>query len=237
VQACRVIVEEQPASGAWNMAVDEALLETAVGGGPATVRWYSWQEATLSLGHFQDMEGARRDPRFRELPVVRRLSGGGAVVHHHELTYSCTLPAWHPLARDARQLYGLVHGRIIEILAGSGFAATLRGGEPAPDRATKFLCFGRDDDFDVVLARQKVLGSAQRRRKGAVLQHGSLVLRRSAWAPEFPGLFDCGGHAVSEADLMAPLAEAVASLFSSRLAPASLSPDEHRRAELAIGCK
>src|SRR5262245_38955299 len=63
-ESCRLIVDPLPASGRWNMAVDEALLETAVGGGPCTVRWYRWDQATLSLGYFQAPEEATRDPRL-----------------------------------------------------------------------------------------------------------------------------------------------------------------------------
>ncbi len=226
-KACRVIVDAQPAAGLWNMAVDEALLESAVEGGPATVRWYRWDQATVSIGYFQSYDEARGEPRFRALPIVRRLSGGGAIVHHHELTYSCALPPRHALARDARQLYTLVHERVIDVLAAWGFQAARRG---TADRARgkEFLCFGRADDFDVVMNGQKVLGSAQRRRKGAVLQHGSLVLRRSEWAPEFPGVFDCAAHSVSEIGLLGQLSHALGSLLSDRLIACLITSNEPR---------
>jgi lipoyl(octanoyl) transferase len=226
---CRVIVDRQPASGAWNMAVDETLLESVVAGGPCTVRWYGWDQATLSIGYFQTLDDVRRDPRFANLPVVRRLTGGGAIVHHHELTYSCTVPAGHALAGQGRQLYLAVHERIIQVLARFGFMATLRGIADAR-LGKEFLCFGRGDDFDVVMEGRKVLGSAQRRRKGAILQHGSLLLRRSERAAEFPGIFDCAGHAVPESDLLEPLAQAVRGLFSTSVKMERLSTDEHARA-------
>ncbi len=211
------------------MAVDEALLESAVAGGLSTVRWYRWKRATLSIGYFQTLTAALGEIRFRELPVVRRLTGGGAIIHHHELTYSCTLPAAHALARDARELYLMVHQRIIEVLTGFGYAATLRG-KTEPARSQEFLCFGRGDDFDVVMGEHKVLGSAQRRRKGAVLQHGSLVLQRSEWAGEFPGLFDCGEFKVPETALLARLSSATAELFSAKVISCSISNDERDRA-------
>jgi lipoate-protein ligase A len=161
--------------------------------------------------------------------VVRRLSGGGAIVHDREWTYSCTLPARHDLARDARRLYARVHEGIIGALAGFGFAARLRG-ETDARRNQEFLCFGRGDDFDVMIGNNKVLGSAQRRRKGAVLQHGSLVLRASPWALEFPGIFDCAGHSVPESDLIARLAKAVGDILSEHVESGQLSPDERHRA-------
>jgi lipoate-protein ligase A len=103
----------------------------------------------------------------------------------------------------------------------------LRGtsfGKDLPEEA--FLCFSRGDECDVVLAGFKVLGSAQRRRKGAILQHGSLVYRRSEFAPQFPGLFELAPHcgAVDIAALQQRLAEAVSGIFGTTIALGSLSP-------------
>jgi len=211
------------------MAVDEALLESAVHGGPCTLRWYRWEQATLSIGYFQVGDGALNDPRFSTLPVVRRLSGGGALIHDREWTYSCTLPASHPLARDARQLYVLVHEAIIEALAGLGFSARMRGTSDA-SRGHAFLCFSRGDDFDVMMGDHKILGSAQRRRKGAVLQHGGLILQASQKAPEFPGIFDCAGRSVPDEFLIARLCATVGSRLAAHVEPAAMQPDERRRA-------
>jgi lipoate-protein ligase A len=229
VEPCRVIIDPLPGSGRWNMAVDEALLESAVAGGGGTTRWYRWEEATLSLGYFQPPQDALRDRRFAGLPVVRRLTGGGAIVHQYELTYSCVLPASHPLAGNWRALYTTVHETMVHVLSGLGFNARLRGTADGARRA-EFLCFGRGDDFDVIMGGSKVLGSAQRRRKGAVLQHGSLLLRRSEWTCEFPGIFDCAGRVVSEADLTEQLSRAVGALVCQKAVTGCLSKDEKRRA-------
>jgi lipoate-protein ligase A len=210
-----VIVEPQPARGSWNMAVDEALLEAAVESGQAAVRWYRWADPTLSLGYFQKPEDAPELPGGESLAVVRRLSGGGAILHHHELTYSCVLPAGHPLVHDPHQLYVAVHDRIIAILATFGIEAARRGNNTEGTVADAFLCFARGDECDVVCRGQKILGSAQRRRRGAVLQHGSLVLRRSAHAPQFAGAYDLAELESSAdvdrtADLLAALARGLA---------------------------
>lgn len=190
-----VLIDPTPRSGAWNMAVDEALLESAVEGRLACVRWYQWDAATLSLGYFQATDESLAQPDWVTLPVVRRLSGGGAILHQHELTYSCALPPTHPRTVDPFQLYLDVHGALIQVLRGRGYDVQLRGSRFGKEGAGEaFLCFSRGDEMDVVLGPHKVLGSAQRRRKGAVLQHGSLVLRRSPYAPQFPGLFDLGGE-------------------------------------------
>jgi lipoate-protein ligase A len=232
--SCRLIIDQEPASGAWNMAVDQVLLESVVAGGPPTGRWFRWDRPTLSVGFFQAPGGPLTDERLRGLPVVRRLSGGGALVHHRELTYSCTLPAGHPLAESQRDLYISVHAQVIAVLAEFGIQAQLRG-KAIPDRAGEFLCFSRGDDFDVVMAGNKVLGSAQRRRKGAVLQHGSLVLERSEWAPEFSGVFDCAGRACPVAELTARLAGSVAGLLAPMTVTSLLTPLERTRAESHAG--
>jgi lipoate-protein ligase A len=210
------------------MAVDEILLEGAVAG-QCSVRWYRWDQATLSLGHFQSPQDALADSRLRNLPIVRRLSGGGAIVHHHELTYSCAVPARHPLAAEPRRLYTAVHERIIDVLAGFGFAAALRG-TSIPAHGKEYLCFSRMDDFDVVMSGHKVLGSAQRRRKGAILQHGSLMLERSAWAPVFPGVFECGGRCVPVPDLLERLGTAVPENFGPLREHCRISEDERQSA-------
>ena len=173
------------------MAVDEALLEAAVAGAAPVLRWYQWDTATLSLGYFQKADEWSANPVWSTLPAVRRLSGGGAILHHHELTYSCVLPATHPLTHDPYQIYLALHNAVIGVLRPLGFDVRLRAtrfGKEGPAEA--FLCFSRGDEMDVVIGTDKVLGSAQRRRRGAVLQHGSLVLKKSEFAPQFPGLFD-----------------------------------------------
>ena len=226
---CRVIVDLNPASGAWNMAVDEVLLESALERAVCTLRWYRWDVPTLSLGYFQSRASALHEPRFAGMPIVRRLTGGGAIVHHHELTYSCALAPVHPLAANPRRLYSLVHECAVAVLAGFGVEARLRG-ETHAERESEFLCFSRGDPHDVVMQHGKVLGSAQRRRKGAVLQHGSLVLRRSPKAVEFAGIFDFGAPEADSDELAGRLAAAISRLISPDPVPGELTPAEWQRA-------
>lgn len=210
---CHVIIDVPAHSGAWNMAVDEALLEAAIESEQTVLRWYQWDAATLSLGYFQAADETLANPDWAGLPIVRRLSGGGAILHEHELTYSCALPATHPRTNDPYQLYLDVHNALIEVLRLRGFDVNLRAtrfGKDGPAEA--FLCFSRGDEMDIVLGTHKVLGSAQRRRRGAVLQHGSLVLRRSTHAPQFPGLFDLGGT-TSESELLEEMAQAMGTIL------------------------
>lgn len=235
---CRVIVDRVPQSGAWNMAVDELLLQAAVDDDRSSLRWYRWDQPTVSVGYFQDPAAIGQFPKLALLPVVRRLSGGGAIVHDVELTYACALPASHPLAREPRELYTLIHGAIVDVLAEFGVIAKLRGSEET-GRSGEFLCFSRGDSFDVVVGAEKVLGSAQRRRKGAILQHGALVLRRSAYAPQFSGILDLVAVTIDVERLLERLVAQVAGLLSENVYEQPLSAaelDGARKQAAGPGC-
>jgi len=226
--ACRLIVDA-PASGSWNMAVDETLLETAVRQRRSTLRFYRWREATVSLGYFQDEQTIGALPELAELPVVRRLSGGGAILHQHELTYSCAIPATSPLTRSPHEFYDLVHDRVISILGRLGITARLRGGSIYCEDES-FFCFGRQDAKDILVQGCKILGSAQRRRRGALLQHGSLLLRRSRYAPRFPGLLDLAEGVVEESQLVERMTAGLGELLGADPVCCNLDDDERRRA-------
>jgi len=227
--ACRLIIDPQPNRGSWNMAVDEALLEAAVERSQCTLRWYRWDEATVSLGYFQPAHALAEFPKFASLPTVRRLSGGGAILHHHELTYSCALPAGHELSREPHSLYENIHRRIIEVLSRHGISARLRG-QDGQSTEKPFLCFGRRDPNDVVIQGHKILGSAQRRRRGAVIQHGSLLLKISEHAPEFPGIWDLARGGRLENRLTEQLACGISALLDDKVDQTSLSTEDRRRA-------
>lgn len=185
--AVMLMIEPAARSGSWNMATDEYLLEAALSDNLKAVRMYRWDEPTVSLGYFQASDDEALSTTFRNLAAVRRLSGGGAILHHHELTYSYVLPPDDPLTTIPTELYGRVHSAIIKVLGDFGAECAMRGEDNAlPDEP--FLCFVRGDRHDIHCAGHKVVGSAQRRRKGAVLQHGSIILKRSPHASEIPGL-------------------------------------------------
>lgn len=195
------LIVDPPAIGAWNMGIDEMLMERAAERGIATLRFYEWSPATLSLGYFQNAAERACHAASSACDLVRRSSGGGAILHDRELTYSISLPTAHPLAADAETLYRRVHGLLLEALAEFGIDAELNehalfriGGDP-------FLCFERRAVGDVVLRGFKIGGSAQRRRRGAILQHGSILLSCSEAAPELPGIAELSGRSVSSTDL------------------------------------
>jgi lipoate-protein ligase A len=240
VSTCQLIIDP-PASGACNMAVDEALLAAAADTGTATLRLYEWEEPTLSLGYFQRYDDRRQHAASLNCAVVRRSSGGGAILHDRELTYSLTLPA--RLVPDPQALYTRVHCATIELLMrmaggeGSGWALRLCDRDSAASAgAEPFLCFQRRSCGDVLLRQPadvssdasgtsewKILGSAQRRRRGAVLQHGSLLLERSPAAPELPGLGDLTGLAFPAERWRKALPAALAEALGIRLQEGGMS--------------
>lgn len=190
-----VIVDSEPYSGAFNMAMDEALLELAAERNRSVVRIYRWSEPTVTLGYFQAAERkTTTDNPFPGLPTVRRLSGGGAILHDRELTYSCVLPAIHPVRHDPSELYVIVHQALIRLLQQFGAASMLRSEYDAQTQVREsasepFLCFLRQNPNDIVHASGiKIVGSAQRRRKGVILQHGSILLSASDHAPQVAGI-------------------------------------------------
>jgi len=247
VAHCLII--DPPAPGAWNMAVDEALLGDAVENGIATLRLYQWSEPTLSLGYFQRYEDRNQHIASQKCACVRRQTGGGAILHDRELTYSLALPAAHPLARQSDGLYASVHDAVIAELTpmidGNSRWTLIRRDQEStlPAREEPFLCFQRRARGDVVLlppnadgdqnpasmssppADWKVLGSAQRRHRGAILQHGSLLLNTSPAAPELAGLGDLTGLDVSTAELSNRISLQITGVLGLPMTPTALPPN------------
>lgn len=199
---CRLLIDP-PAPGAWNMAVDEVLLDWSAETGGCALRFYRWSEPTLSLGYFQRYEDRDRHAASRRCAVVRRASGGGAILHDAELTYSMVVPLSHPLASRRRSLYDAVHLTLVDVIGRFDVAAALCHPAGQPSQETQpFLCFQRRAEGDVLVGNVKVAGSAQRRNQGAVLQHGSVLLNRSSAAPELEGIETFTPRAVNERDFL-----------------------------------
>lgn len=173
-------------NGAENMAIDEALLRGVVEETtPPTVRVFGWAPPTVSTGHSQDVS--------RELDleacgragfgVVRRPTGGRAVLHAGELTYSVVgRSGEEPLGGAIMETYLAISSALVEGLSLLGIDADLEQtstpGRPRGEQATP-PCFASAGRFEVVVGGRKLIGSAQRRMSGAVLQHGSLLIDAS----------------------------------------------------------
>jgi lipoyl(octanoyl) transferase len=171
------LIDTPPAAGAWNMAVDEALAESVRTGGLPVLRFYRWRPECLSLGRNQPARD-HYDPDAlarRGLEVVRRPTGGRAVLHDRELTYSVAVP--DGALGPPRGAYAAVNRALVAGLRRLGVAAALQpaGGRraPAPSLAP---CFEQPVAGEVVAGGRKLVGSAQRRVARVLLQHGSLPL-------------------------------------------------------------
>jgi lipoate-protein ligase A len=225
------ILPDAAADGPANMALDEALLDAvAHGGQAASLRCYGWSVPTLSLGYFQRLAEIRADPRWQAVPVVRRLTGGGAIWHDQEVTYALAVPAGHAQARPNTVLYRAVHAAIVAVLADRSVPAGRRGEAAprgSPGRNGPALCFTDRDPEDIVAQGFKLVGSAQRRRQGAILQQGSILLARSDRVPELRGVCDLADVSRSPTDWSGLLAERIALVLG--LEPESIPlPDQVR---------
>jgi lipoyl(octanoyl) transferase len=190
------------ADGPHNMAADETLLEAAVTG-VASLRFYGWSPPTVSLGYFQPERVRAQDPRLAGLPWVRRPSGGATLVHHHEVTYALALPAGQPWQTE-EPWSRRVHRLIARALA--GFRITARLYEPKEERPFEgLLCFHHFTAGDLMIGNAKVVGSAQRRQRQALLQHGGILLATSPHTPTLPGICEQAGRSLGAAELVTAL--------------------------------
>ncbi len=176
------LITQEPADGRWNMAVDEALLESVSSGasGPV-VRLYGFEPATLSVGRFQPTAGAIDFDRLVAdgLLFVRRPSGGQAVLHAEELTYAVILGKHHLVPFGKRQVYRFAAPLLLASLAALGLKEAVsspaqRGNPMNPD------CFASTGEYEIdTRTGRKLVGSAQMITRTAVLQHGSIPLSRT----------------------------------------------------------
>ena len=168
-----------PAIGAWNMAIDEAILEhVARGDAPPTLRLYSWNPPCLSLGHaqrFSDVDFANVQDAGWD--VVRRPTGGRAILHADELTYSVIASETNPHLRGTLlESYQHLAQALLAALQHLGIQAKINEEEVKPSGEANPVCFEASSSYEITVDGKKLIGSAQARRMGGVLQHGSLPL-------------------------------------------------------------
>jgi lipoyl(octanoyl) transferase len=169
------------ARGAWNMAVDEAILEHAQArrdGSLPTLRLYAWEPACLSLGHaqpFADVDHDRLKKRGWEL--VRRVTGGRAILHTDELTYSVIGNAEESvLAGGILESYNRLAQALLLAVSNLGLPVEIKEGKANERAAPNPVCFEVPSTYEITVHGKKLIGSAQARKKEGVLQHGSLPL-------------------------------------------------------------
>lgn len=165
-----------PASGWWNMALDEVLLASAAREGVASFRLYRWRGPWLSLGYAQPFDvGTAAAWRAAGVTVVRRATGGRAVLHGADLTYAVAAPE-SLLPPGLEGAYRLLSDALLDALRAVGIAAEPAPRARAPSPADGFDCFAAAATDEICVAGRKLAGSAQRRAAGALLQHGSIRL-------------------------------------------------------------
>jgi lipoate-protein ligase A len=239
------------ADGAMNMAIDEAILRAVAAGLVLpTLRFYAWQPACLSLGQaqsFADVDG--KACAVRGYHVVRRPTGGRAILHTDELTYSVTAPEAEPrvsggIVESYRRLSeGLLEG--LRLLGVPGIEA--HHPEAEQQRASENpVCFQVPSTYEITVGSKKLIGSAQVRREGVVLQHGTLPLVGDiaricdvlASEPDPIRVRDRAatvesvlGRAVSFDEAVEVMARGFASALNLELVPGDLLPQERTWAE------
>lgn len=177
------VVDTGAATGTINMAVDEAmLLELAAGRVPPTIRFYRWWPAAVSIGYFQDLEKELDLDACRQTGVdwVRRLTGGRAILHDAELTYSIVANQDDPaVSGTIVESYLKISRGILEALQSMGVPAEMVA-RPAKGGHGTAACFDAPSWYEIVVDGRKLVGSAQVRKHGVLLQHGSLPLTMDA---------------------------------------------------------
>ena len=170
-----------PARGAWNMALDESILEHAQAGrgeSLPTLRLYAWDPACLSLGQaqpFADVDVRRLKERGWE--VVRRATGGRAILHTDELTYSIIAPNDEPrVAGTLLESYNRLAQALLLAVKNLELTVEMKEGKTGGNSTPNPICFEVPSTYEITVDGKKLIGSAQARRKEGVLQHGSLPL-------------------------------------------------------------
>ncbi len=232
------LIYDPPLEGKANMDRDQEILSAvAAGSSPPTLRLYRWAPPALSLGRFQKEEQVVDGEACRRLgiDVVRRPTGGRAVLHHQELTYSIILPENQPpIPKGILPAYCFLNRALLAAFDLLGIETEQAPEKMRGPRLAPGSCFDSSSAYELRVAGKKVVGSAQLRRGGALLQHGSILLElpldiyRQVLKPgigknrndyieslgcEAAGLHDLG-YKISEAELARALSAGFARLFN-----------------------
>ena len=173
---------------AFNMALDEALLENVSQIAKPVLRFYGWMEPAATFGYFQKFSEVERATRLR--PLIRRPTGGGIVPHDADWTYSAAFPPgreWHSL--KAEESYRRIHAWIQSAFAELKIETELA---PCRKKSSPGECFAGHEKFDLLWHGKKIAGAAQRRNKSGLLIQGSvqppILLKRADWENAMRGV-------------------------------------------------
>lgn len=172
------LLRSAPQSGAMNMAIDDALLQmVSTGRSLPILRLYRWYPPALTLGYSQSIDAGVDLSACRKegIDVVRRTTGGRAVLHDYEVTYAVVAPSGPPFGNTVPESYRIIAGVLREALARMGISAELVPGR-SHGRQERAVCFTAPAQYELLVDGCKVAGCAQKRLGGTFLQHGSLPL-------------------------------------------------------------
>jgi len=237
------LIIDNPCEGATNMARDEAIAALhAAGATPPTLRLYQWRPACLSLGRFQRSGEVDQEACARHgVAIVRRPSGGRALLHDHELTYAIVARDDHPLLGGESILasYRQISLALRDGLRRLGVAAELTPVERERRAGGSAACFDAPASYELTFGGRKLVGSAQTRRSGVLLQHGAIPLTPHAsrlatllrYAPadldaKMIALSEAGGQTVGFEELAQALVAGFAATWGIEFAPGALSDAE-----------
>ncbi|HEX3015842.1 MAG TPA: biotin/lipoate A/B protein ligase family protein [Desulfobacteria bacterium] len=241
-------------SGAMNMAVDEAITTVMSSGeGPPTLRFYGWAPACLSLGYAQRFTEVNPEAcRKQGIDVVRRPTGGRAILHDREVTYSVIAPEENALVSGTiLQSYLKISRGLLFGLQKLGIQAEIVGHKD-PNGLGTAACFDSPSFYELVIGGRKAVGSAQTRKNGILLQHGSIIRELDADVLfellEFPheaervrlkqafrrkacALQEAAGRVFSDHEIVEAVTAGFAAAFGVKLVNGELTPEEQALAE------
>lgn len=220
----------------WNMAVDEAILRLQAEdeGRHPVLRFYTWAPPALSLGYFQDPD--RFEPGLKEFGVVmvKRPTGGGAVLHLGDITYSVVARVGRDVPHDFMGSYRYLCRGLVMGLSLLGVEVEAGTGEPSRERPD--FCFASALPPDLTWRGLKLAGSAQKRLRKALLQHGSVLVKPQrgevarALGPKAAAplisVEEILGRSITEEEMAHLLAEGFARALGVELQPSALSQEE-----------
>ena len=216
------LLSHQVADGPQHMATDEALL---AGASCSTLRTYTWDRPCLSLGYFQDYQQALKSmdgKSSKDLSMVRRITGGGAIMHCEEVTYCLVAERGTELPQRSQAMFAVLHQEILAGLKQHHVEAALNQEQQGDKHYhADVRCFASPAVNDIILGNGKMLGSASRTFQNRVLIHGSLKLASNDWDQE-----QAVGCGLSSAAAQSLLTEAISRALKMQLQPGALNDDE-----------
>lgn len=219
-----------------NMALDLALEPE-----PPVLRLYAWDPPGLSLGYFQPAADFPREVLDRHgLVLVRRVTGGAAICHQDDLTFSLVArPGFAPFTAAVQTSYDRVHGAIAAGLARLGVDARAAGEalRPGAGRAGEPVCFHAPTSFDLLAGGRKLVGSAQRRTRERIVHHGSIPIGPNPLATGAACLQDVLRRRPSFAEVADAVAAGFAGAFDLDLVERPVTPAERQRADELVAAR